>query len=333
MLSLRVHILISIVLSSTVAFQVSICNTNLGSSRYKELSYLHGSSESEYSMDGFDQFWMKSADMKSISHENGNDLDLFSAIHADVTYYDQDCMHPMLYRLRKPMDGSIFVKDESRYMEHTDISNRVNDAINQTLRWCLNFVQELNLCPWAKLSLKDKMAIRLKVVEQELGIDCFESIIRESAKELIRITDEGYVDENVAITFVIALPAIHDGNCYDFEFDNFYDFSVDLEDRLFDEAEESSDNSNIQIGDEITIAPFHPDWAFASDSGDIELEAVDFEKRSPLPTISLVKSLVIERAGEEATTRIGLNNEMTLQKHGVEWLKYFYNENVKRDGK
>lgn len=332
MLSLHI-IMSSIILSSTFAFQISFYTTNLRSISYKELSSPYGSSKSEYSMDGLDQFWIKSADMKSISHQNDNDLDLFSAIHADTAYYDQDCIHPKLYRLRKPMDGSIFVKDECRYMKHTDISDRIHDAIRQTLRWCLNFVQELNLCPWAKLSLKDKMAIRLKVVEQQLGMDCFESIIRESAKELIRITDEGYVDENVAITFVIALPALHDGNCYDFEFDNFYDFSVDLEDRLFDEAEESSDDSNIQIGDEITIAPFHPEWTFASDSGDIKLEAVDFEKRSPFPTISLVKSLVIERAGEEATTRIGLNNKMILEQYGVEWLQSFYNTNITRDGK
>jgi hypothetical protein len=270
--------------------------------------------------------------MQRLANENESDFELFTAIHADVAYYDRDSTNPSFYRLRKSADeSSMFINDNLSFVKDTDIPFGVNDAIYQTLRWCLNFVMELNLCPWARLSLRDKMAIRFKVVDQEFGIDCFERIVRESARELIRITDEEYVDENVAITFVIALPKVEE-NSYDFEFDNFYAFSVNLEDRLFEEAEESSDNTNVQIGDEVTIAPFHPEWAFASDTDHVKLEAVDFEKKSPFPTISLVKSLVIERAGEEATIRIGLNNKMILEEHGVEWLKCFYQDNVSKHG-
>ena len=324
--------LISILLCSTFAFQVPYSAVNKRYNLHRGSFYLHFSPESEYSTDVLGQNWIKLKDMQRISNKNGSDLDLFSAIHADVTYYDRHSSNPAFYRLRKSSDdSSMFISFQNSYMKQSDIPNRANDAICQTLRWCLNFVLELNLCPWAKLSLKDKMAIRLKVMDQESGIGCFEQIIRESAKELIKITDEGYVDENVAITFVVALPKDEE-NWYDFEFDKFYDFSVDLEDRLFEEAEESNDNSDVPIGEEITIAPFHPDWAFASDSGNIKLEAVDFEKKSPFPTISLVKSLVIERAGEESTIRIGQNNKMILEKHGVEWLKSFYKENVTKDG-
>lgn len=325
--------LISILLSPTFAFQVPYSAAKKRYNLHRESFYLHFSPESEYSTEMLGQNWIQLKDMQRIANQNGSDLDLFSAIHADVAYYDRQSSNPAFYRLRKSNDdSSMLIGFQNSYMKQSDIPNRVNDAIHQTIRWCLNFVLELNLCPWAKLSLKDKMAIRLKVIDQESGIDRFEQIIRESAKELIKITDEGYVDENVVITFIVALPKDEE-NWYDFEFDKFYDFSVDLEDRLFEEAEESNDNSDVPIGDEITIAPFHPDWAFASDSGNIKLEAVDFEKKSPFPTISLVKSLVIERAGEESTIRIGQNNKMILEKHGVEWLKSFYQENVTQDGR
>ncbi len=80
------------------------------------------------------------------------------------------------------------------------------------------------------------------------------------------------------------------------------------------------------IGDEITIAPFHPDWSFASSSS--SQNPLDYEKKSPYPTISLVRSSVIIKAGEEATGRIGIHNEEVLQKYGCDEVEELYQKRI-----
>ncbi len=255
----------------------------------------------------------------------------------------------------------------------------IEEATERTYRWCKNFVEHLNLCPWAKLSLQSSNAIRIKIIHQDItcsgregiiqGIDAMEQIIRDSALELMELTDEndghefehghghghgqlhGHVDANVGITFVIAIPRTgnesNHRHMWDFEFEQFYDFCIGLEDQLLDEAEDYLDESTPQaeaqdsvvpasasvsadrartIGDEITIAPFHPDWSFASSSS--SRNPLDYEKKSPYPTISLVRSSVIIKAGEEATGRIGIHNEEVLQKYGCDELEELYQKGV-----
>ena len=66
------------------------------------------------------------------------------------------------------------------------------------------------------------------------------------------------------------------------------------------------------------MAPFHPQWSFASDDDGSSSEDglpwsnVEFEKRSPYPTVTLVAARVVEAAGEEVTSKIGEHNEQVL---------------------
>lgn len=248
-------------------------------------------------------------------------------------------------------------------------SKKAQHITDTMTRWSTKFVQELNLCPWAKLSLQSKNGIRVKIFHQSLGQRGMERILRESAYELVRVTTEeeewglledAVVDVNAGITFVVAIRE-EDGDGregeddYEFQFESFYEFCTDLEDRLFDEADEAHEAreldddgdedveegvADILIGDEITIAPFHPDWYFATTGDEYEVDTtaavggggnpLDYEKKSPYPTISLVRTSGIVQAGEEATSRIGIHNEEILKDFGGKRLKKLYNDNVLR---
>lgn len=219
-----------------------------------------------------------------------------------------------------------------------------------TLRWCSNFVAGLELCPWAKLCLLTQNAIRIKIVPQRLGLQYFEEAIRECAVELLQRTGHEdycsnfgdnveYIDPNVGITFIVAVPdnnssSVDTGESgrsgQDFGFQSFSKFAFDLEDRLFDEADDAVEeaertNSNIltPIGDAVTVAPFHPDWQFGQDD-----DGLAWEKRTPFPTVSLVRSSAIDAAGEEATARIASHNEATLKKLGSHALQQLYQKSV-----
>jgi hypothetical protein len=278
--------------------------------------------------------WVSHTELQRLSNDLDSSCKEISSLHADVSYYpDVDSSTPSIYRLNKY--SKLLQLDDSLHSK-ASISDDVQQATDSTIRWCSDFVQELNLCPWAKISLQSKNAIRIKIIHQISGLKEMERIIRESAKELIWLTDEesGDVDINAGITFIVALPRSNGKHRKGFQFQNFYDFSTELEDKLFDEADEVHDaieagsvdleDENL-IGDEITLAPFHPDWSFAGTSGENPL---DYEKKSPYPTISLVRTSVIERAGEEATNKIAVHNEEVLQDFGAKKLQTFYAEKV-----
>lgn len=322
---MRITMVLNVILSSSFGFHLSYeCTLRF---KYRSSSSFSSTplSVTEYSMDSNDGHWVTSASLKLLADELHEDFRLFTAIHSDVAYYNKDSTHPQIYRIRKKFAQTKDIVETS--LNPTNVPKGVDTCTRQTLRWCLNFVSGLKLCPWAKLSLKDGQAIRLKIVEQSAGLNHFETIIRESAQELIRISDEGYVDPNVAITFIVAI-----GDSKDFEFEQFYDFSSDLEERLFEEADISSNDLESCIGEQITIAPFHPDWTFAAEDGTYTLNALDFEKKSPFPTLSLVRTFVIDQAGEEATSIIGIHNEKILVDYGVEKLQRIYDQNVLLDG-
>lgn len=211
--------------------------------------------------------------------------------------------------------------------------------------------------------------------------------------------DYEVVDPNVAITFVVALPChkvkkAKEGdvlvpNNYEFEFEPFNDFFVDLEERLFDEAdysefsgkssgeereEEEGEKESallfVPIGDLVTLAPFHPDWCFAPDRSTddgvdvyssfnglrdfdaknydakdiVDMQTVDnrgrlmenpinYEKRTPYPTISLVRTSAILAAGTESTTRIGEHNKKLLTRMGSHALEKLFRDKIVRDVK
>jgi len=105
-----------------------------------------------------------------------------------------------------------------------------------------------------------------------MGTDAMEQLIRDSAHELIDLADSGEVDINVGITFVIAIgndDSDSGAGRPAFDFKEFYAFVIDLEDRMFDEADTAFEKTDVSedvfmpmdplFGDKVTIAPFHPE--------------------------------------------------------------------------
>lgn len=308
--------------------------------------------------------WINADDLQArrSNDATANENNPCISLMMDAVAYNRDDLSPTYFRLRSETDADadaaadILVEAEQAI---TGTSDSVDDgpflrnadyATEATLRWCNDFVAELNLCPWAKLSLAEQNAIRVKIIDQSLGIDSFEQIVRDSGEELLRLTghDEyssnSSIDPNIAITFIVALPPLdcidQEGlHLPDFGFASFHDFVFDLEDRLFEEADafaEAAEQQNNQdgtitdsaqaapIGDWITVAPFHPAWSFEGEAN----SPVAWEKRTPFPTVSIVRSDAIEAAGEEATARIAQHNEEILNDVGSHALRDLFRRAV-----
>ena len=248
-------------------------------------------------------------------------------------------------------------------------------AIQATHRWADKFVRQLNLCPWAGSSLDKPGAIGYWaiLIEEEdddegMILDKMEEIVREAGVQLSLATTSKYedvgqiIDPSVAISFIILVPMGRTSNNKSSlpNFGNHHEFFIDLEDRLLDECDdycetsddnddddedETEDNNDLNVnslGCEITIAAFHPDWQFNGSEG-ADGDAINYEKRTPYPTISIVMSSVIESLMKEredgngdssssalATERIADSNEKTLCAIGVERLKEIFDEEVLR---
>jgi hypothetical protein len=254
-------------------------------------------------------------------------------------------------------------------------------AIQATYRWADKFVRQLNLCPWAGSSLDKPGAICYWALliddneDERMIFDKMEEIVREAGVQLALATtsddddddeekeDNGRIDPSVAISFIVLVPmgGSTTNNKYALpNFGNFHEFFINLEDRLLDECddywdtvgdddddEETNDNHvqhvNSSLGCEITIAAFHPDWQFFNGSEDADGDAIDYEKRTLYPTISIVMSSVIDSLMKEredgnngdsssssapVTERIADLNEKTLCAIGVERLKEIFDEEV-----
>ena len=282
--------------------------------------------------------WLTSDEIKSLSQETEISVERLAAVHLDVTYY-QKSLEPTMYRINRNSKDVLKKAIDTQCTSATPLI--IQDAADKTVRWCSEFVQALNLCPWAKLSLQSHNAIRIKIMNQSIGTDAMEQLIRDSALELISLTDSGDVDVNVGITFVIAIGNDDvDAGDQAFAFEEFYNFAIDLEDRMFDEADAAHEQMEMNeddfmpmdqlLGDKVTIAPFHPAWHFAIE-GEAGENPLNYEKMSPFPTVSLVRTSVIEEAGEEVTLRIGQHNEEKLTEYGSQRLGALYRENVLRE--
>jgi len=157
------------------------------------------------------------------------------------------------------------------------------------------------------------------------------------------------------------------------DFSPFHDFFLSLEDQLLDECDaywddidakvegEGSDDDDNEpdkdtpLGCEVTIAAFHPQWKFGQNDNNVEggggeetEHPIDFEKRTPYPTISCVMSSAIDalmnekKSNDDAadiivdseilsapvTERIAALNEKTLEEIGVERLREVFKTEV-----
>jgi len=209
---------------------------------------------------------------------------------------------------------------------HNDTSTvppiQAMEAIEASYRWSENFVRQLSLCPWAGSSLDAVGAIRYWVLlvddindddiqNNKIILDRMEDILRDAGKHLKQITSsaDDYlmhpIDPAVAISFVILVSSkssiASSQQPNHLEFGDFHDFFLNLEDKLLDECDEyweqidNTDedtlcNNKVPIGCDITVAGFHPNWQFGSEDGSSSDQSIDYEKRTPYPTISIVMS-------------------------------------------
>jgi len=216
--------------------------------------------------------------------------------------------------------------DTSIHQSHDDISAmppiQAIEAIEATHRWSENFVRQLSLCPWAGSSLDAVGAIRYWVLlvddindddiqNNKIILDTMEEIVRDAGKHLKQITtnaNDGLldpIDPAVAISFVILMSSkssiASSQRPNHLEFSDFHDFFLNLEDKLLDECDEyweqidNTDedtlcNNEVPIGCCVTVAGFHPQWQFGSEDGSSSDQSIDYEKRTPYPTISIVMS-------------------------------------------
>jgi hypothetical protein len=234
-----------------------------------------------------------------------------------------------------------------------------------TFLWCNEFVSKLGLCPWAKLSLSRPGTVRVRILRDlsshnvRSALKSYEYAIRNAASELLSVTgnserngvvhairmnvdptDEAHdslklegppaIDPKLAITFVVLAPSepnsiasmptqLHSFS-KSLSFPHFHEFLNDLELQLFDEA----DSGISSTGDLVTMAGFHPHWEFYG----LPDSPLNYEKRSPYPTVSLVLTEGIEEAGEIATEQIAKHNKNILNSIGTQGLEQLFQNKV-----
>jgi hypothetical protein len=197
-------------------------------------------------------------------------------------------------------------------------------AAQATYQWAAHFVVTHNLCPWAERSVQTHGAMQIIILTYT---DDIEEQLEAIAAEFHERIDSGRADPNTAILFCVVLPppsTTSDGNSQDHwttDFSSFYDWYLDVEDAWIDRADEDA----AHVTNKVTLAPFHPQWEFASDTDDDDNSvSQSLEKQSPFPTITMVATSVIQRAGEAATRQIFDNNQETLaSKPMEEWTRLY----------
>ena len=199
-------------------------------------------------------------------------------------------------------DPSVWVTRESGGW---DVAPPKHHAAIETLRWCNDFVLPLNLCPWAAASVQSDKGIQLYSVKKA---EDMEAAVYDVTQLFHQSIVEKKVDPSVAISFIL---------CEDlsWDFSDFYDWFCALEEDYWD------DDNDLQS--KVTLAPFHPGWKFQGDEPSLQ-----FEKKSPYPTVTLVWTDVIDAAGEAVTSKIALQNEETLCGRSVQELDDMYKQNV-----
>jgi hypothetical protein len=192
----------------------------------------------------------------------------------------------------------------TRVVDHGGLTDRVAlKAAQMTYNWSSNFVQKLELCPWAKTSLETPNAMHFFVVQSPQNEASSSRIVEQVARRFVHdvMPNHDYAAtlsplERAAIYFVLFLPV----DSWMDDFGGFYDW--------FSQLEEEWDDEELQ---HVIIAPFHPDWEFAA-ADDQEQVALSYEKKSPVPLVSLVSARVVEQAGESVTAKIAHHNQQVL---------------------
>jgi hypothetical protein len=227
----------------------------------------------------------------------------------------------------------------------------------ETLRWCRNFVLPLALCPWAAASVQQLQFSQQQqsssssshadvvITDQNASITPYEPTafapitpamqffsvkksedMERAVHHVARIFRDAVgvhktIDPSVAIFFVL---------CEDrsWDFIDFYDWFCAVEEEDWDDEDDESDE-DVQC--QVTLAPFHPGWMFEDDGTATTNPSLQFEKKSPYPTVTLVWTDVIDTAGPMVSSKIGAQNEITLGRKSVAELTTLYQQCVYDD--
>lgn len=185
----------------------------------------------------------------------------------------------------------------------------------ETWNWCRNFIVPMQLCPWARKSLETTSALQIYVP----SISTTNNPKKEQKTRVVKDVALAFRDyiqefpalESTAIFFIIFPDKMTDLSSSS-SFMDFYEWFEQLE-----------DDWDI---DEVTVAAFSPDWQFGDDTE--ETLSLEFEKKSPHPTITLVSTKVIEQAGPAATEQISDQNYDTLTQKSPSELQQLWQESI-----
>ena len=188
-----------------------------------------------------------------------------------------------------------------------------SQVVDEVWNWCAHFVVPYNLCPWASASVRNSHnAISFFLVEppdssreQERHFERALYIASRSFQSLLE-KEENAVDPSHTIGFVIQVPS-----GVEWDFLSFYNWFLDAEEEMIEHG--IADDEVHEDENEVIWAPFHPHWSYrdAESEGDDD-ETLQIEKQTPYPLVSIVDAAVIDKAGESATAKIGLQNEEIL---------------------
>jgi hypothetical protein len=220
--------------------------------------------------------------------------------------------------------------------------NVVHAVTKKTMNWCNEFVMKLDLCPFAKASLQTKGAMSLFLVPPMIiQPPTTSSVVSTTQIQLEEEYRNRRIVDDVAKRFQTEILNNNNNNGYNSQDNNSKPVAADMFERaaiyfvIFLSNDNNNDNGNSpeittttssfidfldwfndlednwsEECDDVIIAPFHPDWQFEFDTRDEY--ALNYEKRSPYPLISIVSTNVVEKAGEAVTELIGENNREIL---------------------
>jgi hypothetical protein len=218
--------------------------------------------------------------------------------------------------------------------------------VMETLRWCYNFVLPLGLCPWAAASLQELQllttsgddeydvdeskdsSVRLEKTKTSAmqffsvkNSEDMESAVHHVTRIFRDAVVQKAIDPSVAIFFVL---------CEDrsWDFADFYDWFCTVEEDDWDGDYNIDKGDDDDLLSQVTLAPFHPGWMFEDDGAAATNPSLQFEKKSPFPTVTLVWTDIIDAAGPAVSSKIAAQNEITLGKKSVEELAAMYQQSV-----
>jgi len=166
----------------------------------------------------------------------------------------------------------------------------------RTQRWVEEVIVGYNICPFAMKPVSEK-TVRYVVSD---AADT-ETLIRDSWKEAALLLD---TDMDVIATTLLMAPNWAEG------VDDYANMGYWMEDYLEEDEEPIFEGA-------LSTAVFHPEWTF---DGVGERDPVHFEKRSPYPTVSLLRKEEMGRKVTEHFERTGGSLSQKIQEENTESL-------------